>query len=115
MRSVQVLERWPDHGRSPLWRVEGRGGVAVDAATAGLEAEIAARLAAWVRSYDEDKIPLDGAGDQEWIQTGVGLLHEVRSALAGRYEVVVTEPWWGESLSSSDPVEAVRWHSTPHR
>ena len=94
---MQVLEWWPDHERSPLWLVEGRGGVAVDAAAVGLEPGIAPRLAAWGRSYDEDKLPVDGAGDQEWIQTGVGLLHEVRSALAERYAVVVTEPWWSEA------------------
>jgi regulator of protease activity HflC (stomatin/prohibitin superfamily) len=30
---------------------------------------------------------------------GPGLLAEVRQDLAGRYEVVVTEPWWGEPPS----------------
>jgi hypothetical protein len=93
---TETLEWWPDYGRGPLWRVSGRGGQPADPGALGLPLELAARLAAWNGDYAEGKLPLTGVGDHEWLEQGAGLLTEVRRCLAGRYDIVVTEPWWGE-------------------
>lgn len=92
-----VLEWWPDYGHTPL---VGDGGVAAPLNSLGLDESLCERLARWGNEYAEDKLPIDGAGDPAWIAEGVALLAEVRKAVSGRYEVVVTEPWWGE-----EPVE----------
>jgi hypothetical protein len=39
-------------------------------------------------------LPFTDDGDREWLEQGAELLTEVRRFLAGRYDVVVTEPWW---------------------
>lgn len=44
----------------------------------------------------EGKLPLTGEGDPGWLEEGMRLLAEVRRCLAGRFNVVVSEPWWGE-------------------
>ena len=94
---TRVLEWWPDYGPGPLALRSGRGGGAVDLHTLGLSAETVGNLAKWNADYAEDKLPTEGgAGDPAWIAEGTSLLHEVRAQLRDRYDVVVTEPWWGE-------------------
>lgn len=94
---TDVLEWWPEYGAAgPLWVRSGRGWTAADTASLGLPSELAARLASWNADYTEDKLPIDGPGNTEWIGQGVGLLAEARTALAGRFDIVVTERWWDE-------------------
>lgn len=88
------MEFWPDYGPGPLWI----GGQAADLDSLGLEAALASALRVWNGDYDEVRIPIEGAGDAAYIATGVALLARVRDALAGRFRVVVTEPWWGEEV-----------------
>ena len=92
---TEVLEWWPDYGSGPLWKKSGRGGVHVDVSSLGLPPDLVARLTEWNASYIEDKLPLEGDGDRAWISRGTELLAEVRHHLLGRFEIMVTEPWWG--------------------
>ena len=89
---MTTLEFWPDYGPGPLWL----DGMAVDLHTLGLPQELACHLEAWNDQYEERKVPLEGAGDVEWLREGMSLLRRTRSALGATYSVVVTEPWWGE-------------------
>lgn len=87
------LEFWPDYGKGPLWTERGTA-VALDEIS--LPADLAERLRAWNRQYSEEKIPIDGAGDAAWLREGTDLLRRTRGALGSGYQIVVTEPWWGE-------------------
>ncbi len=93
---LEPLEFWPDYGPGPLWM---RGGTPADPAALGLPIDLAERLQAFNDAYGEERLPLEGGGDADYLATGVRLLAEVRDALAGRFRVVVTEPWWGEAPS----------------
>ncbi|WP_258370055.1 MULTISPECIES: hypothetical protein [unclassified Curtobacterium] len=42
-----------------------------------------------------DELPIDGAGDTDWLAEVRGLLQALRIEIANRYHVVVDEPWWG--------------------
>lgn len=86
------LEFWPDYGPGPLWS----GGKAIDLASLALDDELAAQVAAWNAAYSEDKVPLEGPGDDAWLAEGRRLLSAVRAALEGQHRVVVTEPWWDQ-------------------
>lgn len=88
------LEFWPDYGSGPLWSDEGK---ALALESLGISPVLAERVRLWNSQYEEDKIPMDGPGDVEWLTEGVGLLHLLRAALGDGVEVVVTEPWWGEA------------------
>ncbi|MCW2756939.1 MAG: cell division protein FtsK/SpoIIIE [Nocardioidaceae bacterium] len=91
-----VLEWWPDYDGQVLFLRRGRGGHPVDPATLGLSEAVLDDLQRWSSVYAEENLPIGGPGDPCWLDEGIGLLHRVRAELAGRYEVVVTEPWWGE-------------------
>lgn len=91
-----TLEWWPDYGSGPLWKRSGRGGVPVDAASLGLSPNLVARLTGWNASYNENKLLPESNSDSAWISQGIKLLAEVRQHLSGTFEIVVTEPWWGE-------------------
>ena len=94
MRLVRRLEFWPEYGKTgPLW--EGRG-QPVDLSTLGLSADLRERLARWNEVYSDDKLPVEGGGDAEWLAQGAGLLVELRTALGADVEVVTHEDWWGE-------------------
>jgi hypothetical protein len=56
------------------------------------------RLRSWNSRYDDSKLPLKG-DDTQWLAEGESLLGEVRRALDGVFEIIVTEPWWGEEIS----------------
>lgn len=90
---VTVMEFWPDYGPGPLWTDDGKP---VDLESLGVGRDLVEHLAAWNAQYSEDKVPLEGAGDEAWLREGKQLLGHVRDALGDQYEVVVTEPWWGE-------------------
>jgi hypothetical protein len=66
----------------------------------GVPLDLAARLAAWNQRYAEDKLPVAGEGDPEWLEQGVRLLAGVRRCLAGRFDVDVSEPWWGKNRTA---------------
>lgn len=87
---ARVLEFWPDHGPGPLWA----DGVPADLTALGLPGPLVERLRAFNAGYQEHRLPLDDSGDPDYIAVGGALLGEVRSALAGRYTVIATEPWW---------------------
>lgn len=89
----EKLEWWPDSGQGPLWL----GGTAVDVFALVIPVDLARRIAEWNQEYAESKLPIDGPGDAEWLQTGSALLGELRHELDGMRTVVVTEPWWGEA------------------
>lgn len=86
---MQVFEFWPDYGPGPLWA----GGTAVPLDRLGLPDGLAEQLRSWNARYEEDKIPVEGPGDGEWLNEGRRLLGALRSIL-GTATVVVTEPWW---------------------
>jgi hypothetical protein len=44
-------------------------------------------------------MPIEGAGEVEWLAEGRGLLARTRAGLGLAFKVVVTEPWWGKDLS----------------
>jgi hypothetical protein len=90
---VSVLEFWPDYEAGPLWTDEGKP---VDLAALSIDHGLVERTTAWNAAYSEDKVPIEGSGDEAWLNEGKRLLGEVRSALDDQYQVVVTEPWWGE-------------------
>ena len=94
---MERLEWWPDYDRAPLWLRTGRGGTPANLPALGLDPELESQIVAWGALYTDDKLPVDGPGDPQWMATGVDLLARVRTALAGSYEVIVTEPWWGEA------------------
>jgi hypothetical protein len=65
----------------------------VDPATV-VSVTLARRLLSWNGDYGEAKLPLDGAGDAEWLAEGKRLLNSLRAELPATHEVIVTEPWW---------------------
>lgn len=65
------LEFWPDYGPGPVWNAEGKP-VALE--SLGISTGLAARVWSWNSAYAEDKIPLDGPGDPEWLTEGAVLL-----------------------------------------
>jgi hypothetical protein len=87
------MEFWPDYGPGPLWTDDGKP---VDLASLGVGRDLVERVAAWNAQFSEDKVPLQGTGDEVWLREGRRLLTQVREALGDQYRVVVTEPWWGE-------------------
>lgn len=91
-QTVMQLEFWPDYGPGPLWEQ----GKPADLRSLGLPRELAKQLTSWNSQYEENKLPLDGLGDDGWVAEGAYLLRKVRLALGAGYNVVVTEPWWGE-------------------
>jgi hypothetical protein len=90
---VTVLEFWPDYGPGPLWRQDGQP---VDLSALDLTPDLIQRVTAWNAAYEEDRVPIEGAGDLAWLREGKGLLDAIRAELGTKYRVVVTEPWWGE-------------------
>lgn len=94
MRGVtKALEFWPEYEGGPLWTEQG---ASVDLDELGLPVGLEDRVVAWSRLYADDKLPMDGPGDERWLDDGRRVLAELREALQGRYEIVVTEPWWGD-------------------
>jgi hypothetical protein len=90
---MTVLEFWPEYGSGPLWANDGKP---VDLTSLGMSEELAAEVQAWNARYAEDKVPIESTGDAAWLGQGKGLLEQIRDALGDQYQVVVTEPWWGE-------------------
>ena len=87
------LEFWPDYGAGPLWTDDGK---AADLAGLGLPDQLVERLTVWNGQYTEDKVPLEGSGDADWLGEGAALLRRTREALGSAFQIVVTEPWWDE-------------------
>lgn len=88
------LEFWPDYGaESPLWS----DGKAVDLESLPLSVDLKHRLSTWNRGYEESKLPINGTGDDEYLQEGKRLLDELRRTLDGHCSVIVHEDWWGEA------------------
>ncbi len=89
----EALEFWPEYEGGPLWTEQG---VSMDLETLLLAECLQDRITAWSRLYGDNKLPIEGPGDELWRDEGRRLLAELREALDGRYEVVATEAWWGE-------------------
>ena len=87
------LEFWPDYGAGPLWTEDGK---AADLGRLGPPDQLIERLTVWNGQYAEEKVPLEGSGDTEWLSNGVALLRWTREVLGSTVQIVVTEPWWGE-------------------
>jgi len=90
---VTMLEFWPDYGSGPLRTEDGRS---ADLRSLGLTGELVEELESWNSEYAEDKIPIDGKGDSAWLGEGRSLLGRTRDALGSDFDVIITEPWWGE-------------------
>lgn len=90
------IEFWPEYGDGPLWRADGK---ALDLSGLAISTDLAEALRSWNASYDDSKLPFE-RNDQAWLDEGTRLLVAVRVALGDEYEVVVTEPWWGEAPSA---------------
>ena len=91
-----MLEFWPEYNSGPLWN---DGGESVNLASLGLTDDLVERLRKWNAAYDDSKLPFEN-DDAAWLHEGQRLLVEVRGALDGAYEIVVTEPWWHEEPSA---------------
>jgi hypothetical protein len=91
---MTLLEFWPDHGPGPLWTDDGKP---VDLRSLDLSVDLVEQLEDWNSQYAEKKIPLEGLGDARWLNEGRNLLCRTRDALGPGYQLVVTEPWWGEN------------------
>lgn len=90
---MTVLEFWPDHGPGPLWTDDGKP---ANLTSLGMDQHLVEQVTAWNAAYEENKVPIESAGDAAWLREGRRLLHEIRAALGAKYRVVVTEPRWGE-------------------
>jgi len=90
---MTILEFWPDYGPGPLWSKQGH---VVDLAALGLSQTLVEEVSAWNAEYAEDKVPLEGPGDETWLRQGREILYRLRNVLGAEYRVEVTEPWWGE-------------------
>jgi hypothetical protein len=89
---TESLEFWPERQGGPPWTGLG---VSVDLDTLSLPGDRKDRVPTWFRLYDDDKLPIDGPGEEQWLDDGRRLSSELRDAVEGRFEVIVTEPWWG--------------------
>mgnify|MGYP003419462799 FL=1 len=87
------VEFWPDYGSGPVWTEDG---APIDPRSLGLTDDLAEQLELWSAQYDEDRIPVEGSGDREWLDRGAHLLERTRRALGPSCEVIVTEPWWDD-------------------
>lgn len=94
---LPAVEWWPDYGGDLFYLVLGLGGERIGMDALGLSVQLQEATRTWLMSYEDTKLPVDGAGDPDWIAEGVRLLALARSEMAGRYVVVVTEPWWAEA------------------
>lgn len=90
-----LFEFWPEYNSGPLWSEDGES---VELSAHGIPSELKDRLTAWNANYDDSMLPFE-ANDTEWLAVGKALLNDVRLALGDSYEVIVTEPWWGEEPS----------------
>ena len=93
----RVLEFWPEYNSGPLWSDDGQS---IDLDSLPLSSELRDRLRHWNARYDDSLLPFD-QNDTEWLVEGRCLLTDTRASLGESYEVVVTEPWWGEGPSQS--------------
>jgi hypothetical protein len=89
---VVILEFWPEHGGGPLWS---RDGKPVDLSALPVPPDLTKRVAEWTERYNDERLP-SAPNDEEWLAEGRTLLGELRQALGEKYDVIVTEPWWGE-------------------
>ena len=99
------VEFWPDYGSGPLWTEDG---APIDPRSLGLTDDLAEQLELWSAQYDEDRIPVEGSGDREWLDRGAHLLERTRRALGPSCEVIVTEPWWDDPAACSTARSATR-------
>ncbi len=90
-----VLEFWPEEKSGPLFTADG---TTADLSALPISEDLRSALNAWNNEYDDSKLPFE-QNDTTWLERGVTLLSEIRSALGENYDVVVTEPWWGEEPS----------------
>lgn len=86
-----VLEFWPEYNSGPLWS----GGASVDLDLLPMSPALRDRLRQWNARYDDSLLPFD-QNDVGWLTEGRILLSELRANLGESFEIVVTEPWWGE-------------------
>jgi hypothetical protein len=93
-RVTDRLEFWPEYrGVGPLWEQNTQS---VDLHSLPLPDDLRGRLVVWNSAFDDAKLPIEGKGDDTWLDEGRRLLSEIRVALDGQYEVEVHEDWWGE-------------------
>jgi hypothetical protein len=87
-----VLEFWPEYGGGPLWTEMGQS---VDLSNLEVSTDLKTQLSTWNLEYDDSKLPFE-TNDVQWLEAGKELLARLRNELGGDYQVIVTEPWWGE-------------------
>ncbi|WP_284992041.1 hypothetical protein [Arthrobacter sp. efr-133-TYG-120] len=84
---MKRLKFWPYYGPGPLWSDKGQP---VDLKSLGISSELVEQVRSWNSQYEEDRIPLNGPGDAEWLAEGVGLLRQLRTDLGDDFDLVVT-------------------------
>ena len=89
---MERLEFWAEYNAGPLWNSNGES-IALESLS--LPDSLRQRLAEWNGRYDDSLLPFE-ENDLPWLVEERSLLAETRAALEGVYEVIVTEPWWGE-------------------
>lgn len=90
---MRVLEFWPDHHAGPIWNDIGQQ---VELTSLGLSAPLVEALTSWNATFADDRLPLEGAGDPQWLDEGRDLLRQTRDELGPGVDLVVTEPWFEE-------------------
>lgn len=95
--AIAQLEWWPDYGNELFWLRNGRGGERIPIENLRLTPTLQEALRRWIARYDDEN--LSAGAESEWIVEGIRLLAASRAELAGRYAIVVTEPYWGEQPS----------------
>ncbi len=88
MAEAEVLEFWPEYQGGPLWAAKGKS---VDLSALAIPVELRARGETWSAQYADERLPIDGAGDPEWVSEGVVLLAALRDAWA------MATRWWSPS------------------
>jgi hypothetical protein len=59
------FEFWPDYGEGPLWTNEGKS---ADLGALPLGDDLLCRLMDWNARYTEERIPVEGPGDAEFVK-----------------------------------------------
>lgn len=108
--TLPVLEFWPDYGDGPLWAA----GAAVDPVAVGVDADLAAHLAAHNEAYEEERLPLDGPGDVDYLAEGTRLRGALRHGVVDDRSQRRGSPS-ASSLWPGSGSTALAWNGREHR
>lgn len=100
MEPSQVVEFWPDY-QGALLHVGGRR---VELADLSMPDDLVREAAAWVRQYDDSKLPFGESPDPDWVAHGRTLFLAIHDRLAARGLTLID---W-EGVWAPDPEDTNR-------